>query len=108
MPFDPISWWIIATIAASLFVAFWDDIRERVATWLRNKGLSNSLLMDAWIKLDLIAGRVRCRIFGKTRKYGLQEISEVTYTQDQIEDQEILAELRRRGYCEKNIMSQIQ
>ena len=107
MPFYQIALLVVGTVAACFAVAFWNKIREEVATWLRNNGLSHSALMDAWIKLDLIAGRVRCRIFGKTQKYGTQEISETTYDLNEIDDEDVQRELRARGYSEKNIMSQV-
>ncbi len=107
MPFDVI-WWIIAAIIGGLTVAFWDDVRERVATWLREHGLSKSVLMDAWIKLDQIIGSIRCKIFTRTHQYGVQKISETSFELDEIKDADVLAELQRRGYVEINIMSQIR
>lgn len=108
MPFDPISWLIIGAVAAGFAVAFWDNIREKVSAWLRNRGLSHSALMDAWIKLDSVMGRIRCRIFVKTREHGVQETSETTYESiDDIEDPDVQKALRANGYAEKNIMSHV-
>ncbi len=106
MPF-PILGWLIATALVAATVIFWDDIRDRVAEWLRNQGLSKSSLMDAWIKLDLFMGKVRCLIFGQTRQHGVQKFSETTYEMDQIQDADVRAELKRRGEAQRNVMNQI-
>lgn len=107
MALDPISWLIIGAIAAGFAVAFWDDIRDKVAAWLRQKDLSNSALMDAWVKLDLIAGQIRCQIFGKTKQYGTEKIAEATYSKDEIRDRDVISQLERIGHMERNIMSEI-
>jgi hypothetical protein len=104
MFFDPISLIIMGVLAASVAVAYWDNVREAVATWLRNKGLQKTALMDAWITLDLVVGRVRSRVFTKTRQHDTAQISEETVPLDQL-DEGMRAQLRQSGYAEKNIMS---
>ncbi len=87
---------------------FWDDIREKVAAWLRQQGLEKSVLMDAWIKLDNLIGFVRCRIFVKTKTKSEEIVSEKQYAINEIDDPDVLEELQRRKYAERNIMSLIQ
>jgi hypothetical protein len=107
-------WLVIAAVTAvgALlgigFSLFWDDIREKVAAWLRQKGLEKSVLMDAWIKLDNLIGFVRCRIFVKTKTRSEVIVSEQQYAIDEIDDPDVLEELQRRKYAERNIMTLIQ
>jgi hypothetical protein len=104
MFFDPISLLIMGILAVSVTVAYWDDIRETVAAWLRSKGLQQSALMSAWIKLDVAVGGIRSRLFTKTRQHGATQVSETIVSPDQLDD-EMRAQLQRLGYAEKNIMS---
>ncbi|MBD2515074.1 hypothetical protein H6G93_08635 [Nostoc sp. FACHB-973] len=87
---------------------FWNDIREKVAAWLRQKGLEKSVLMDAWIKLDNLIGFVRCRIFVKTKTKSEVIVSEQQYTMNEIDDPDVLKQLQKRKHAEKNIMPLIQ
>lgn len=106
---DPFVIGVIAGIIFGIGISlFWDDIREQVAAWLRQKGWENSVLMDAWIKLDSLIGFVRCRIFVKTKKKSKVKISEQEYDIDEIDDPEVLEELQRKGHVKKNIMTLIQ
>ncbi len=107
--------WLVITVVTALgallgisISLFWDDIKEQVAAWLRQKGWENSVLMDAWIKLDRLIGFVRCRIFVKTKQNRQIEISEQEYAIDEIDDPNVLEELQRRGYVQRNIMTLIQ
>ena len=103
---------VVAVVVAALLgigiSLFWDDIREQVAAWLRRKGWEKSILMDAWIELDSVLGFVRRRIFVKTKKKSQVEISEQEYAIDEIDDPDVLEELQRRGYAQRNIMTLIQ
>ncbi len=102
----------IVGVAIALFLGgfllsqFWNEIRDTVAAWLRDQGLQNSALMDAWIVIDGLVTSVRRRIFVKTRQTGEQKISETTHTLDEIRESypDVYAELEKRGYVKKNIM----
>ena len=97
-------WFLIPALMGTFIVAavFWDDIKETVASWLRRHGLSNSYFMDVWIQLDRVMGYVRGRIYGRSWEGNVQ-ISEEIYEEDQIDDQDVLDELRRRGQSIRNI-----
>jgi hypothetical protein len=106
---------LIGTVAtlirgAYLISKFWKDIREKVAGWLRNRGLQKSALMDAWIVLDNLVTTVRCTIFVKTQTTVTQKVSETTYSRDEIrqKDPDVYAELQKRGNLETNIMDLFQ
>jgi len=90
--------------AAVTALVFWDDIRDRLAGWLRQKGLHKSALMDALVRLDDIAGRVRCRLFATARRTGTVRIDETVYDVNQIDDPEVLAELRKRGHAQRSVL----
>lgn len=96
-----------AVVGAFLAVKFWDTIRETVAKWLRVCGWEKSVLMDAWIQLDRLISGVRCKIFFKKRTQELK-VFEETYTIDEIDDPDVLAELEKRGFVERNVMTYIQ
>lgn len=112
------SWGRILTLAVSiaipvimgfLIARFWRDIRDQVATWLRDQGLENSILMDAWIELDNLIAAVRSRIFVKVKPLGeTQMISEMTYNLDEIDDPDVVAELEARGHLTKDIMEYLE
>lgn len=106
---------LIGTVAtliggAYLISKFWKDIREKVAAWLRSRGLQKSVLMDAWVVLDNLVTTVRCTIFVKTQTTGSQKVSETTYSRDEIrqKDPDVYAELQKRGNLETNIMDLFQ
>jgi hypothetical protein len=90
--------WIIGGIIAGAAVAaFWDNIRETVADWLRANNLESTWLMSALVRFDTVVGGVKARLTGTTRRYETVEIAEITYRWDEIPDKEIKAELRRSG-----------
>lgn len=101
----------LITIVVTTFVVavIFNWIRESVAQWLRINDLQESALMDAWIKLDKVVGKVRTKLFVKTYQTGTQQIKEEQFSLEQLkkEDADVYAELQRRGYAEKNIMSHI-
>lgn len=102
-------WWLAASVAAALLAgAFWDDIREGVAAGLRDFGLNRSVLMDAWIQLDRLVGHVRSRVFVKTKKGKVIEISERTFSLDEIDDPEIRRVLRNSRHYKKNVLELIE
>jgi G3E family GTPase len=100
---------ILFLLAGTAIAAtFWDSIREKVAEWLRSAGLQKTKLMSAWIRLDSIVAGVRCRIFVKTVDRKQHQVSEETYTQSQINDADVLAELKRLGHAKRDILQLIE
>lgn len=95
---------VAAAVGTLIVMQLWDDIRETVAKWLRQQGLEKSALMDAWVKLDSIAGTVRSRIFAKTEKTGETIISETEYEMSEIDDEDVKKQLKERGYFDRDIM----
>jgi hypothetical protein len=102
---------IIAIIAAVVIGAavtafvFWDDIRDRLAGWLRGMDWHKSVLMDALVRLDIIAGKVRCRLFATVRQTNtVHQIDEKLYDLEQVDDHDVRAELRRRGLVERSVL----
>lgn len=112
------SWGRILAVAVSIAVPiimgfliarFWRDIRDQVSDWLREQGLENSMLMDAWIELDNLIAAVRSRIFVKVKPLGeTKRISETTYNLDEIDDPDLVAELEARGHLKKDIMEYLE
>jgi hypothetical protein len=86
----------------------WDSIRDQLAGWLRASGLDRSMLMDALVRLDNLVVNVRCRLIGKTRHQGEVLIREEILSPDDIDDPEVLAELRKRGHFEKSVLTLIE
>jgi hypothetical protein len=102
---------LVATAVAAFYVArFWKNIREQVATWLREQKLEKSILMDAWIQLDKLIGAVKCRLFVKLKSTEeTKMISEMTYQLDEIDDFDVLKKLEERGSIErKDIMEYLE
>lgn len=98
---------ILAVLGSGVAVAaivFWDDIRDRLAGWLRRMGWQKSALMDALVRLDRLAGQVRCRLLATTRAAATHQIDETHYDMDQIDDAEVKAELLRRGLAERSVL----
>ena len=93
----------IGTVAAVTAVVFWDDIRDRLAGGLRSKGWHKSVLMDAVVRLDALVGKARRRLLATTNA-GTFEIEETELALDQIDDQEVRAELSRRGFVERSVL----
>jgi hypothetical protein len=89
--------------AVAVTLAIWNQVRDKLAAWLRKMGLHKSKLMDAVVFFDNIAGKVRSRLFATTRLTGKVEIDETTYRMDQIDDRKVLAELRKRGHTERSV-----
>ena len=93
----------LGAVAAALVI--WDQVRDKLAAWLRKMGLHKSALMDAVVCFDAIAGKVRSRLFAITHQTGEVQIDETTYRMDQIDDPKVLAELRKRGYAERSVLN---
>jgi hypothetical protein len=93
----------IGAVAAAL--AIWDQVRDKLAAWLRKMGLHKSALMDAVVYFDTVAGKIRSRLFATTHKTGEVKIDETTYRMDQINDAKVLAELKKRGHAERSIIN---
>src|ERR1700686_3739097 len=101
-------WVILALfgiVVAAAALAIWDQVRDKLAAWLRQIGLHKSALMDAVVCFDTIAGKVRSRLFATTHQTGKVKIDETTYRMDQIDDPQVLAELRKRGYAERSVVN---
>ena len=110
-----IDWLVIAAVTAvgsllgsGIVSLFWHDIKDKVAAWLRQKGLQESDLMDAWVKLDSFVTTVRCKIFVKTKTKGVQIVSETQCSISEIDDPDVLKELQARGLSQRNIMTLMQ
>ncbi len=104
----------IAVIGA-IYLArkFRHQIREKIAEWLRARNLEKSALMDVLMVCDTIAGAIEtgiiCKIFVKTKQTGQENISEQTYSADEIKqiDPDVFEELIKRGHAKKSIMAQV-
>lgn len=101
---------IVGAILGGLVTAayFWDTVRDKVAAWLRSRGLENSALMDAWIQMDSLVTYVRCRIFVKTAYSGSVQVSEEVYSIDEITDPDVITELKRKGLSTRNILAMVK
>lgn len=105
---------VIALAAGAYFAwKYRHEVREKVAEWLRVRGLEKSALMDALMICDTLAGviekNVLCKILVKTQKTGEQKVFEQTYTMDEIQkiDSDVYAELAKRGHARKSILEQV-
>src|ERR1700722_16910528 len=76
--------------------------------WLRARGWNKSVLMDALLVLDKLAGKVRCRLFATTRKTGTVQVDETVDRMDQIDDPQVRAELRKRGVAERSVLNLVK
>ena len=110
-----IDWLVIAAVTAvgsllgiGIVSLFWNDIRDKVAAWLRRNGLQESILMDAWVKLDSLFTTVRCTIFVKTKTKGVQTVEEKQLSISEIDDPDVLKELQTKGLSQRNIMTLMQ
>ncbi|HZZ85375.1 MAG TPA: hypothetical protein VFE30_12615 [Anaeromyxobacteraceae bacterium] len=105
-----LKWGFAAALAAfGAYVLFnWDEVRDSVATWLRDNGLEKSALLEAWVLFErgVAAGRrVVSRLFVRTRKTGVVHVQETTYDDpSRIEDPEVRAELARRRQVRRDVM----
>jgi len=101
--------WIIGGAIVGLFLTavFWDDIVEKVAAWLREHNLEKSHLMRAWVRLDNFVSSVRRKIFVKKRYGGTVTVSEEVVDKDEVDDPDVLEELRKRGHYEQDILDMI-
>lgn len=98
---------IVSVFAVTTVVTgfvLWDDIRDRLASWLRSMGWHKSVLMEALVRLDILARKVRCRLVVTTRQAAATQIGETRYSMDQITDPEVRAELHRRGFAERSVL----
>ncbi|ATB32110.1 hypothetical protein [Melittangium boletus] len=102
----PLLWIVGAVVGVGLVVHFWDKIRDTVASWLRQLGLDQSRLMDAWILLDRVVSGVRCRIYAKTTQ-GQINVKETSLSMDEIDDQEVLDQLKRRATVKRDVMEYV-
>jgi hypothetical protein len=104
----------VLALAGGVYFAwkYRNEVREKVAQWLRNNGLGQSLLMDVWMSCDTLAGAVEkkiiCKIFVKTQKTGEQKVYEQTLTLEQLKSIEpsVAAEVEKRGAARKSILNQ--
>jgi len=100
---------VVAVVVGVFYIAkFWNNIRETVANWLRLAGWERSMLMDAWIQLDSTFSGIRCKFFLKKTESQELRVFEETYSINEIDDVDVLAELEKRGYVERNIMTYLQ
>lgn len=102
-----LAWWLAGLVAGALVVTYWDELSDAVAGWLREHGLENGALMEAWIRLDSLATRIRARIFVRTRQHGRVQVQETTLTPEQVEELGLSSPLRRHGHVEASILEHI-
>jgi hypothetical protein len=97
---------IAAVIAAAIGASLTNDVRQRVAAWLREHGLANSMLMDAVVLLDNVATGVKARVRVTARNRSSEMLSiEKTYRYDQITDPQLRTALERSGHAEQNVLA---
>ena len=105
-------WFLISAGAAVLGAVclgiYWTEIRDDVASWLRQRNLNRSLLMDAWVEIDNFLVSVRSRIFVKTHDRRIETIEEKVLTLDEIDDPEVREALLKSRHYRKNIMELIE
>lgn len=108
-------WTLITKLAIVVTVGYlaWNhqhQIRESVATWLRQHGLQDSALMKAWIVFDRLISRVRRYLMVETRQTGTQKISETSHSLEEIRktDPDVYDQLQKLGYAKKDIMPLLQ
>jgi hypothetical protein len=95
-----------AVIAAAIGASLSNDVRQRVARWLRQHGLAKSVLMDAVVLLDKADSGIRARVRVTARNRPSEVLSiEKTYRYDQITDPQLRAELNQRGHAEQNVLA---
>jgi len=97
---------LVAGVGALVGASLRKDIRQRVARWLREHHLSESKLMDAVLLLDNIDSTIRAkvRVLARDRPAEVLQI-ERTYSESDIKDPMLLAELRKHQHAEQNVMS---
>jgi hypothetical protein len=97
---------IAAAVAAAIGSSLSNDVRQRVARWLRQHGLAKSVLMDAVVLLDKMSTGVKAsvKITAKNRPIEVLSI-EKTYRYEQITDPQLRSELNRRGHAEQNVLA---
>ncbi len=102
----PLVWIVGAFVVAHVVVKFWDEIRNSVAAWLRRLGLSRSRLMDAWVLLDRVVSGVRCRFIAKTTQAEVK-VEESLLSMDEIDDPEVVAQLKRNSEVKRDAMTYV-
>lgn len=92
--------------SAWVVTKFWPEIKDTVSSWLRERNLDESALMDAVVILDKLVTNVRCRIIVETKKTGKQTVEEKILTIEELQksDPDIYKELQKKGHVEVDIM----
>jgi hypothetical protein len=74
---------LMGAAAASVL---WQETREAIASWLRDHGLAQSALMDAFVMLErAVTDHVIARVTVRTRQYGQQQIRTRQYRLDELD-----------------------
>ena len=102
-----IAMWVIGAIAGAALVyavVNWDELSDKISSWLHRNGLDKSMLMTALCMIDFHMGRLRRRLV--VRKYGdaYDTIIEETYVTDSDEIKAYEKELEGRRKMNKNMM----
>ena len=88
-----------------LTLVFWEWVVETITDWLHRHNLNKSVLMDAWVRIERFGTRARALVY--TKKKGQRRVVKVEEREldmDEIDDEEVLVELRRRGKAKRNVM----
>lgn len=102
-----IAMWVIGAIAGAALVyavVNWDELSDKISSWLHRNGLDKSMLMSALCKIDYYMGRLRRRL--AVRKYGDTQdtVIEETFVTDSDEIKAYEKELEGRRQMNKNLM----
>jgi hypothetical protein len=97
---------IAAAIAAAIGASLSNDVKQRVASWLRQHGLAKSVLMDVVVLLDKVGSGIKARVRVTARNRTSEVLSiEKTYRYDQIKDPQLRAALNRGSHAEQNVLA---
>jgi hypothetical protein len=94
---------VAAVVGAGAAVTFWDSIRTVITGWLHRHGLDRSALMEAVIRFDKLAVKVRRRITVRTSR-GVEIISEEQLSIDQIDDPQLRALVQQHSQVDVDIL----
>ena len=105
-----IEWLVIAAVVAlaGAAVTLSNEIRQRVASWLREHDLNRSALMKAVILLDRSASGIRGRLQLGTERYGTRTVVLArTFAWSEIDDPALVAALRSAGHARADVLHQL-
>ena len=105
----------VAVLAGGVYIAWRlrNQIREKIAAWLRDHGLEKSKLMDVLIVCDnmttVVNQKLVCKIFAITQETGEQEVSEEMLSPETLENlyPDVYAQLQKQGHVRESILQQL-